>query len=161
MAWIHNNSTKKTQQAQSWNTQSLQTNSSKLNYGQTPNLNNHGKTQSNSRTTSDPTQDSLWRKTRTFNDQCGPLSGTQNHDSMEREQSGISTIPGHQWHIPECSPRKLIHNLKRRQIPASIVNFVKLLLSNRKTKLKFNDHISEVITVNNGIGQGDPLSMIL
>ena len=63
--------------------------------------------------------------------------------------------------FPNAVPERLIRNLKKRQIPALIVNFVKLLLSNRKTKLKFDDHISEAITVNNGIGQGDPLSMIL
>ena len=58
----------------------------------------------------------------------------------------------HQW---------LIHNLKKRRIPTSIVNFVKLLLTNRRTKLQFNDFISDTIMVTNNIGQGDPLSMLL
>ena len=42
-----------------------------------------------------------------------------------------------------------------------MVNFIKLLLTNRKTRLKFDDYLSEIIQVNNIIGQGDPLSMIL
>ena len=35
------------------------------------------------------------------------------------------------------------------------------MLEGRRTKLKFDDFISETIWINNGIGQGDPLSMIL
>ena len=38
---------------------------------------------------------------------------------------------------------------------------MKQLLSNRKTRLKFDNYISEIINVANGIGQGDPLSMLL
>ena len=41
-----------------------------------------------------------------FNDQRGPLPSTQNDNSIERKQSGISPIPGCQRRIPECSPRK-------------------------------------------------------
>ena len=36
-----------------------------------------------------------------------------------------------------------------------------MLLTNRKTRLRFDDYTSEIIHVKNGIGQGDPLSMIL
>ena len=63
--------------------------------------------------------------------------------------------------FPNAVPAKLIYNLKKRCILTSIINFVKQLLNNRKTRLKFDDYISETITVTNGIGQGDPLSMIL
>lgn len=35
------------------------------------------------------------------------------------------------------------------------------MLANRRTKLKFNDFISDYIPIDNGIGQGCPLSMIL
>ena len=35
------------------------------------------------------------------------------------------------------------------------------LLSNRKTRIKFDDYISEPHDITNGIGQGNPLSMIL
>ena len=41
------------------------------------------------------------------------------------------------------------------------IKFIKILLTNRRTKLKFDDFTSESINVNNGIGQGDPLSMLL
>ena len=62
--------------------------------------------------------------------------------------------------IPNAVKARLIHNLKKRRIPTTIVNFVTQLLSNRKTKIIFDDYISEVFNIENGIGQGDPLSMI-
>jgi hypothetical protein len=63
--------------------------------------------------------------------------------------------------FPNAVTSKLIHNLKRRRIPTAIVDFVEQLLSNRKTRLKFDDYISDIINIANGIGQGDPLSMLL
>ena len=62
---------------------------------------------------------------------------------------------------PNTSPKRLIHNLKKRRVPTTIINFVKMLLINRKTRLQFDDYTSNIIHVRNGIGQGDPLSMIL
>ena len=63
--------------------------------------------------------------------------------------------------FPNAVTTRLIHNLKRRRIPAAIVRFVGLLLAGRKTRLKFDDYVSEAINITNGIGQGDPLSMLL
>ena len=63
--------------------------------------------------------------------------------------------------FPNAVTSRLIHNLKKRRIPTAIVNFVQQLLTNRKTRLKFDDHTSEPIDITNGIGQGDPLSMLL
>ena len=51
--------------------------------------------------------------------------------------------------------------MKKRQIPSSIIKFVQHLLANRKTRLIFDDYTSNPIPVTNGIGQGDPLSMLL
>lgn len=42
-----------------------------------------------------------------------------------------------------------------------MVKFVKLLPSNRRTRLHFNNFKSDTIQVLKGIGQGDPLSMLL
>ena len=63
--------------------------------------------------------------------------------------------------FPNAVTSRLIHNLRRRRIPTVIVNFVKQLLTGRKTRLKFDDFISGIINITNGIGQGDPLSMLL
>ena len=41
------------------------------------------------------------------------------------------------------------------------MRFVENMLQGRTTKLRFNDHESSKITIDNGIGQGDPLSMAL
>ena len=56
---------------------------------------------------------------------------------------------------------RLIHNLKKRRIPTVLVGFVARLLTNRRTRLRFDDYISEYRDITNGIGQGDPLSMLL
>ena len=63
--------------------------------------------------------------------------------------------------FPNAATARLIHNLKKRRIPTTIVKFVAQLLANRKTRIKFDDYTSEIINIENGIGQGDPLSMIL
>ena len=48
-----------------------------------------------------------------------------------------------------------------RKVPTKIVKFIQNLLKERSTTLKFNDYISDRIAIDNRIGQGDPLSMIL
>lgn len=63
--------------------------------------------------------------------------------------------------FPNAVMARLIHNLKKRRIPGRIIKFIELLLTNRKTKLKFDDFISDVIDITNRIRQGDPLSMLL
>ena len=63
--------------------------------------------------------------------------------------------------FPNAVTDKLIHNLKKRRIPETYVKFIRLLLTDRRTRIKFDDFTSETIDIFNGIGQGDPLSMIL
>ena len=62
--------------------------------------------------------------------------------------------------FPNAVPDRLIHNLRKRKIPRRYTNFIEKMLEERITVLKFDDHISDSIN-NNGIGQGDPLSMVL
>ena len=63
--------------------------------------------------------------------------------------------------FPNAVTDRLIHNLRKRKIPEKYVKLVRNMLENRKTRLRFDDFISELIAICNGIGQGDPLSMIL
>jgi ribonuclease HI len=63
--------------------------------------------------------------------------------------------------FPNAVTSKLIHNLRKRRIPVALVKFVAQLLSNRRTKIRFDDYTSGPIEITNGIGQGDPLSMLL
>ena len=56
---------------------------------------------------------------------------------------------------------QLIHNLKTRQVPRKIVTYIANMLHDRSTTLCFDDYVSSAIAINNGIGQGDPLSMAL
>lgn len=63
--------------------------------------------------------------------------------------------------FPNAVTKQLLHNMRTRRIPEEYVLFVGRLLSNRRTKIKFDDYLSEFISIDNGIGQGDPLSMII
>ena len=63
--------------------------------------------------------------------------------------------------FPNAVNEKLLGNLRRRRVPTKIVQFVGNMLKGRATRLKFDDHESEPISLDNGIGQGDPLSMVL
>jgi hypothetical protein len=57
--------------------------------------------------------------------------------------------------------KRLLSNMKRHQVPTKLIQFTENLLCNHTTRLKFNNFTSEEIPIGNGIGQGDPLSMIL
>jgi len=61
--------------------------------------------------------------------------------------------------FPNAVPEKLVRNMKRRGVPSKIINFTASMLTNRETKIRFDDYTSESIRLDNGIGQGDPLSM--
>src|SRR3981189_1746927 len=50
--------------------------------------------------------------------------------------------------------------MRQRRIPSEIVRFADRMLTGHHTQLKFNDTVSDWISVDNGIGQGDPFSMI-
>src|SRR5579863_6174974 len=63
--------------------------------------------------------------------------------------------------FPNAVPEHLAQNLRKRGVPAKYVKFVENMLKNRVTKLKFDGYESKNYSINNGIGQGDPLSMIL
>ena len=63
--------------------------------------------------------------------------------------------------FPNAITEQLLHNLRKRKVPEMYVVFVHNMLMLCRTELKFNNHISSWFTLDNGNGQGDPLSMIL
>jgi ribonuclease HI/endonuclease/exonuclease/phosphatase family metal-dependent hydrolase len=63
--------------------------------------------------------------------------------------------------FPNAVTTRLIHNLKKRRIPTTLIKFVTQLLTSRRTRIRFDDYTSELMNITNGIGQGDPLSMLL
>lgn len=63
--------------------------------------------------------------------------------------------------FPNAVTKRLIHNMRMRRIPGELIAFTERLLTHRQTQLKFDGFTSDWIPINNGIGQGDPLSMIL
>ncbi|RDB20589.1 putative RNA-directed DNA polymerase from transposon X-element [Hypsizygus marmoreus] len=63
--------------------------------------------------------------------------------------------------FPNAVTDRVIHNLRKRGIPTAYVEFIRRLLEGRMTRLKFDDFLSELIKISNGIGQGDPFSMMI
>jgi hypothetical protein len=63
--------------------------------------------------------------------------------------------------FPNAVTSKLLHRLKKIGIPQEIITFVKTMLDDRSTILRFDNHTSDPLQLDNGIGQGDPLSMAL
>lgn len=51
--------------------------------------------------------------------------------------------------------------MRKRRLPRELVEFTERLLTGRKMQLRFDRYTSDWIPINNRIGQGDPLSMIL
>ena len=63
--------------------------------------------------------------------------------------------------FPNANPERLVHNLRKRGVPRKYSDFVRNMLKDRITTLKFDGYASDPIPIDNGIGQGDPLSMVL
>jgi len=63
--------------------------------------------------------------------------------------------------FPNAVTDRLLHNLRKCRIPEVYTKVIWLILEGRRTRLRFDDFISDPIWIDNGIGQGDPLSMVL
>jgi hypothetical protein len=63
--------------------------------------------------------------------------------------------------FPNAVTELLLHNMEKLGYPTEIIAFYKALLSDRRTCLKFDDFISSIILIDNGIGQGETGSMLL
>ena len=60
--------------------------------------------------------------------------------------------------FPSTDTEKLRHNMKIRGIPEEIVGFVTRRLGCRKTRLIFDDYVSEEFQMDAGLDQRDPFS---
>lgn len=63
--------------------------------------------------------------------------------------------------FPNMDNASLVKNLIKRRIPKDIFTFIANMLKDRATVLKFHGYTLDTITLNNGIGQGDLLSMAI
>lgn len=63
--------------------------------------------------------------------------------------------------FPNAVTQRVLFNMRKCRIPEKLVLAVSLVLKNRKTRFKFGDYTSEYLDLTNGIGQGDPLSMVV
>ena len=63
--------------------------------------------------------------------------------------------------FPNAVTAWLLHNMHMRRVPEEYVLFIDRLLTNRRTRLKFDSYMSGWVDVDNRIVQGHLLSMIL
>lgn len=63
--------------------------------------------------------------------------------------------------FPNMVKDLLLHHMKLCRVPAVFVEVVELMLTDRFTKLRFDDFISDRMQINNGTTQGHPMSMLL
>ena len=82
-------------------------------------------------------------------------------DSWRKKQVTAVLFLDIEGAFPNAVTSKLIHSMRKRKLPETLINFAELMLKERSTVLRFDDHTSEIIPLDNGIGQGDPLSMAL
>ena len=59
------------------------------------------------------------------------------------------------------NPERLVHNLQKCKVPGKYINFMQSMLDRRAIVLKFDSFALEKTPIDNGIGQGYPLSMVL
>ena len=62
--------------------------------------------------------------------------------------------------FPKVVKEVLLHNMRLKGVPTKYVMVTEMMLTGRKTKLSFDDFLSDFILINNGNNQGCPLSMI-
>ena len=62
--------------------------------------------------------------------------------------------------FPNVVKETLLHNMRQRGVPSKYVTITELMLTGRKTRLSFNNYLSDFIPISNGNNQGCPLSML-
>lgn len=62
--------------------------------------------------------------------------------------------------FPNVVKEVLVHNMRSRGVPSKYINMTKMMLTNRHTRLFFDDFLSNPIPITNGNNQGCPLSMM-
>jgi len=62
--------------------------------------------------------------------------------------------------FPSVIKEVLIHSMRTRGVPLEYTRVTELMLTGRRTRLSFDDFLSDPIAINNGNNQGCPLSMI-
>ena len=63
--------------------------------------------------------------------------------------------------FPNAVTERLLHNMHARRLLEPYVKFIKWMLTNRRTRLKFDGFTSSWVNIDHGIVQGNPLSMLL
>ena len=63
--------------------------------------------------------------------------------------------------FPNTVKERLLHNMRSCRVPTPYICLFDHMLSDRQTRLRFDDFISDLVHLSNGTTQGCPLSMLL
>lgn len=83
------------------------------------------------------------------------------HDAWRVKKVAAILFLDVQAAFPNTVKERLLHNLKKRRVPDVYVRLIERMLTNRQTRLRFDDYTSDPINLMNGTTQGCPLSMLL
>jgi hypothetical protein len=82
-------------------------------------------------------------------------------DSWRKQQVTVVLFLDIEGAFPNAVTTKLLHSMRKRRLPEKLIRFAGIMLENQHTTLHFDDHTLAPILLDNGIRQGDPLSMAL
>jgi hypothetical protein len=80
-------------------------------------------------------------------------------DAWQAGNTAVALFLDIQGAFPNTVKDRLIHNLKARRVPSCYICLITNMLTNQKTRLHFDDIVSDPIPIDNGTTQGCPLSM--
>ena len=63
--------------------------------------------------------------------------------------------------FPNAVTERLLHNMCMRRLLEPYVHLIEQMLTNQHTRLHFDGFTSDLVAIDNGIVQGNPLSMLL
>ena len=63
--------------------------------------------------------------------------------------------------FPNAVTERLLHNMCMRRLLEPYVHLIEQMLTNQHTRLRFDGFTSDLVAIDNGIVQGNPLSMLL
>ena len=80
------------------------------------------------------------------------------HKAWEKGKTVTALLLDVYGAFDNVSHARLLHNLRKRRIGGPVLGLIQSFISDRKTKLRMPDHMTDWIETGTGIPQGSPLS---
>ena len=99
------------------------------------------------------------RPARTTTDSMLLMTHTIKEAWRKREVASVLFLDV-QGAFPNVVKEVLIHNMRTQGVPSQYIQMTQLMLTDRQTRLSFDDYLSDPVAITNGNNQGCPLSMM-